>query len=227
MLDESHGAFFLRAGPPAVPSFSSQFHLYHEMASVWRNANRAQARVLPAPPLDARPGLLDQEVLPPLGERIRSPDEVLVANGVSRRLHVLDEARVELRGVLQDLDPVPAGQRGGGIPPHQREQLAMGRTLPLHPGKLRILAGAQRRKHRQRVRPELLPQEVAALAEGLPIPAEEEIDQQAHPRREHGEQHPGQGGRGPAVLQDDEHAGHQGVQLQCGPEDGPEIWDPR
>lgn len=92
----------------------------------------------------------------------------------------------------------------------------MAGTVLFEPGNFCILAGQYGRKKRQRVPFQILPKEITVLAEGFPIPAEQEIDEQADPWREEKGQHPGQGGLRPPILQHEEETGADRVQRERG-----------
>ncbi len=149
-----------------------------------------------------RPGF--HNVLQAFGEAVRPPNEVLMVDGIPRSLHILDQARIEHRRILLNRHTIPSGERGVGIAPHEMHEFSAAGTVLFEPGNFCILAGQYGSKKRQRVPFQILPKEITLLAEGFPIPAEQEIDEQADPWREEKGQHPGQGGLRAPILQHEE-----------------------
>ena len=63
--------------------------------------------------------------------------------------------------VLLDLDPVPRGEERVGIAAHELHEPAPDWALPLEPVDLGVLPRQERPQQRRRVRPQVLPRELA------------------------------------------------------------------
>src|SRR3954447_3648381 len=169
-------------------------------------------RVVKQPHLDARPGLRGEDLLQAPGEGIGAPDEVLEMDRVPGGLHVLDQARVKLRRVLLDFHTVAPGQRGMGIAPDEHHQLSAAGALAFEPGDHLILARQHGRQNGKSTRLEILPEELALLAEGFPVPAEQKVDQYADSRCEEESEHPRQGFLRSSVLRNEEYTRDERVE---------------